>query len=294
MVFPGSASRVSSAGEDACVEDWWAAAASAPGWLDALVGAWPLFGRSFHNQGHWRCNELGLSSRDEFWHRVPSNLPEGVAPVMSAGTRRRPVRRGRRPAAGFRGAAARKAALGGRRRALGRGRSRLRSRRRGDGSARAGAEDRARDSRSRTFADPEAKRRAAYDVRCGSGAGCRRGIRGLEESRSDASAYAGIRFAGKGPAELTLQFSTIDTVERKYGGLCDTDCDHPHRIRVRLTDRFQTHEVRFHELAQAPDVPPRARRVLDLGRLKAFAFVVDAGSESFDFWIDDVEWIAQR
>jgi hypothetical protein len=110
----------------------------------------------------------------------------------------------------------------------------------------------------------------------------------------DASAFAGIRFTGKGPARVTLQLSTIDDVDRKYGGLCETNCDHPYRKPVQLTDRFQTHEVRFHELAQAADAPAVARRVLDVRRLNALAFVVDPESESFDFWIDDVEWIAPR
>jgi hypothetical protein len=109
----------------------------------------------------------------------------------------------------------------------------------------------------------------------------------------DASAFAGIRFTGRGPAEIALQLDTVDAIERKYGGTCETDCGHGHRMRIELGDRWERYEVLFRELVQGAEVPPGARRAFDPRRLNALAFVVDPGSESFDFWIDDVEWIAR-
>jgi hypothetical protein len=64
-------------------------------------------------------------------------------------------------------------------------------------------------------------------------------------------------------------------------------------MRIELSDRRGRYEVLFRELIQAAEVPPSARRAFDPRRLNAFAFVVDAESETFDFWIDDVEWIAR-
>jgi hypothetical protein len=109
----------------------------------------------------------------------------------------------------------------------------------------------------------------------------------------DASAFAGVRFTGRGPARIALQLNTTDTIEQKHGGTCETDCGHGHRTPVELGQRMERHEVLFRELTQGAEVPPGARRAFDPRRLNALAFVVDTGSESFDFWIDDVEWIAR-
>ena len=106
----------------------------------------------------------------------------------------------------------------------------------------------------------------------------------------DASAFAGIRFTARGSVKIGFELSMVDGVESRHGGVCEADCYHPHRKGIVLTERFQRYEVLFHELAQAPETPAAARRALDLHRLFALAFVIDAGEKSFDFWIDDVEW----
>jgi hypothetical protein len=110
----------------------------------------------------------------------------------------------------------------------------------------------------------------------------------------DASAFAGIRFTGKGPARIAFELAMADVVEQEYGGACETDCGHRHRSTLELTERFEQYEVRFDALAQAAETPESARRSLDLRRLLAFVFVVQSGSESFDFWIDDVEWMSKK
>jgi hypothetical protein len=110
----------------------------------------------------------------------------------------------------------------------------------------------------------------------------------------DASAFAGIRFTGKGPATISFELAIVDAVERQYGGTCQAECGHRHGVSIALGQRFERHEVRFEDLRQAPETPAAARSAFDPKRLLALAFVAPAGSASFDFWIDDVEWIERR
>jgi hypothetical protein len=112
----------------------------------------------------------------------------------------------------------------------------------------------------------------------------------------DASAYHGVRFTLRGTvtaARMVFAITIAETVPTEYGGTCTTDCYNHYHIPLTPTAEPQTITVQFSELSQAAGwgmvVPWNPREMLAL----TWGVVDDSGSgsASFDFCVDDVEFI---
>lgn len=104
----------------------------------------------------------------------------------------------------------------------------------------------------------------------------------------DASRYAGIELWAKGPGRIYVALPMVDTVERKWGGLCDGGCYDPHRAARDLASGWQRVTVRWEDLRQ---VGYGTALAFDERRLASVQFMIDAVDSPFDVWLDDVAFL---
>jgi hypothetical protein len=106
----------------------------------------------------------------------------------------------------------------------------------------------------------------------------------------DASAYAGISFWARGKAQLRVAVKMTQVIAEEFGGSCIDGCYDTHGAERPLSAEWQQYQVRWDELTQrgsgtALPFDPRSLFALEFG--------VPAGRPPFDFWIDDVAFIAR-
>ena len=104
----------------------------------------------------------------------------------------------------------------------------------------------------------------------------------------DASAYAGVSFFARGTARIAFRVTMIDSMEKRWGGLCETRCYDAHAKAVDAGADFARHDVRWSELEQGgwgTAVPFDPRRILNVD------FSVEAADTPFEVWIDDVRFL---
>jgi hypothetical protein len=111
----------------------------------------------------------------------------------------------------------------------------------------------------------------------------------VESGCYDASRYEGVRFWAKGKGRIKAALQTFDVVPRAEGGFCDADCYGNHYRRIELDPKGREYTVRFDQLTQHDF---GVRVAFDASRLRAFLITVDAVDTPFDFWLDDVRFVA--
>ncbi len=103
----------------------------------------------------------------------------------------------------------------------------------------------------------------------------------------DASEYAGITFAARGPGRLYFGPRETSTIPIAEGGTCETDCHNPHVVKIELGSTFERYEVRWEALRQRGMDKP----ALDPKRLNSLAFLIRPEDTPYDVWIDDVRFV---
>jgi hypothetical protein len=106
----------------------------------------------------------------------------------------------------------------------------------------------------------------------------------------DASAYDGLRFWTRGRGSFNVVAKMTQTAPEEYGGSCRHDCYDSHRAVVPLASNWR--EVRlswaaFKQRGFGQVVPFDPRSLLSL------EFSVDPEQTPFDFWVDDVSFLAR-
>lgn len=104
----------------------------------------------------------------------------------------------------------------------------------------------------------------------------------------DASSYSGVELWAKGPGRVYVALPMVDTVERKWGGLCDTGCYDPHRAAVDLGRGWQHVAIKWEDLQQAGYGAPLR---FDEKRLASVQIMIDPVDSPFDVWLDDVAFL---
>ncbi len=103
----------------------------------------------------------------------------------------------------------------------------------------------------------------------------------------DASAYAGLKFWGRGPGRLFAGVQVVSTTPRKWGGTCEKDCYKHHVHRIDLESGWKHYSLRWEELRQRGyDTKP-----LDPSEIYSLVFSVQSADTPFDLWLDDVAFI---
>ena len=106
----------------------------------------------------------------------------------------------------------------------------------------------------------------------------------------DASAYAGIAFWARGKAQLRVAVKMTQVIAEEFGGSCVDDCYDTHGAERSLTADWQHYQVRWEELTQRGS---GTALPFDPHSLFALEFGVPGGRPPFDFWIDDVTFLAR-
>ncbi len=106
----------------------------------------------------------------------------------------------------------------------------------------------------------------------------------------DAGIYDGISFWAKGPGTIRVTVSTADTQKTMYGGDCGDgpNCGDGFGTKVELTGAWAEYSVKWTDLEQAgwgKAVTFDAGRILGMD---FFAAADDAGTYTWDFWLDDI------
>jgi hypothetical protein len=104
----------------------------------------------------------------------------------------------------------------------------------------------------------------------------------------DASAYAGIELSARGTGRVYLAAMMIDLMERKWGGLCESDCYDQHAAALDLTGGWRRYAIRWEELEQAGW---GRRLAFDPARLLAISVSVQSADTPSELAIDDVRFI---
>jgi hypothetical protein len=103
----------------------------------------------------------------------------------------------------------------------------------------------------------------------------------------DASAYAGITFAARGPGRIFAGIQVVDVTPRRWGGTCDKDCYNTHVARIDLTSSWQSFELAWDQFRQRGyNVVP-----VDPTAINSVVFQARAEDTPFDFWIDDIAFL---
>jgi len=106
----------------------------------------------------------------------------------------------------------------------------------------------------------------------------------------DASVYAGLVFFARGRGSINVVAKMTQVSPEEFGGSCLHDCYDTHRVTINLTADWQERRVTWAELAQkgfGQVVPFDPRSLLSL------EFSVAPEQTPFDFWIDDVRFLAR-
>ena len=102
--------------------------------------------------------------------------------------------------------------------------------------------------------------------------------------------FRGLRFRARGKGSVRVRFGMPETVASEYGGRCAERCWDVHETTLRLTEGWQTHEVRWDQLQQEG----WGKSVqFDSKRLLGIEFAAKPGNLPADFWIDDLVWIPE-
>ncbi len=102
------------------------------------------------------------------------------------------------------------------------------------------------------------------------------------------SAFVGVRFRGKGPAEVRISVGLPETFPPDSGGSCKEGCWDTHGMPIHLSDRWDDYVVRWDHLQQGGW---GAQARFDPKRMLGLSFSVNAKNLPADFWIDDIEFI---
>lgn len=103
----------------------------------------------------------------------------------------------------------------------------------------------------------------------------------------DASKYAGIAFAARGPGRIYVAAREPAVIPIAEGGTCEVDCHNPHVMKIDLDAGFRNYEVRWEQTRQRG----KAKPALDPSRLNSIAFLVRPEDTPYDVWLDDVRFI---
>lgn len=106
----------------------------------------------------------------------------------------------------------------------------------------------------------------------------------------DASAYAGLAFFVRGRGTFNVVAKMTQVAPEEFGGSCTHDCFDTHRTTISLTPDWQERHVTWAELQQKGfgQVVP-----FDPHSLLSLEFSVAPEQTPFDFWIDDVRFLAR-
>jgi hypothetical protein len=102
------------------------------------------------------------------------------------------------------------------------------------------------------------------------------------------SAFTGIKFRAKGPADIRVSFGLPETFPPDSGGACQEGCWDSHGMPLHLTDKWDEYIVRWDRVQQGGW---GAQARFDPGRLLGVSFSVNAKEIPVDFWIDDIEFL---
>jgi hypothetical protein len=106
----------------------------------------------------------------------------------------------------------------------------------------------------------------------------------------DASAYGGITFWARGRGNFNVVAKMTQVAPEEFGGSCTHDCYDSHRVTIALGNTWQEQRLTWAEFKQrgfGQAVPFDPRSLLSL------EFSVDPEQTPFDFWVDDVRFLAR-
>ena len=106
----------------------------------------------------------------------------------------------------------------------------------------------------------------------------------------DASAYAGVEFWARGHGFLRLAVQMTQVVAEEYGGSCVDKCFDGHFAQVALDKAWKHYLLRWEDLAQSGI---GQTVTFDPHSLLAIQFAVPPEQTPFEFWIDDVAFLAR-
>lgn len=104
----------------------------------------------------------------------------------------------------------------------------------------------------------------------------------------NAGNFGGIRLKARGKGTLLLRFGMPETTAAEFGGSCTEKCWDLHSYVLRLTDDWQTREIRWDQLQQGgwgKSVRFDPRRLLSL------QFAASPKEMPIEAWLDDIEWL---
>jgi hypothetical protein len=107
----------------------------------------------------------------------------------------------------------------------------------------------------------------------------------------NASAFQGVTFRAKGPAQVMVKINTPAITPPENDGTCKERCWDAHAKIVRISEGWSEYEVRWDQLQQG-GWGTEAR--FDTARLLALNFAVDPRHMPVDFWVDDLVFIASE
>jgi len=104
----------------------------------------------------------------------------------------------------------------------------------------------------------------------------------------NAGNFAGIRLRARGKGSVLLRFGMPETTAAEFGGSCTEKCWDLHSYALRLSEDWQTREIRWDQLQQGgwgKSVRFDPRRLLSLH------FAAGPQQLPADVWLDDIEWL---
>lgn len=116
------------------------------------------------------------------------------------------------------------------------------------------------------------------------------GVNFLGSGFYDASKYVGLSFKIKASAAgLSVRLKLPDVNTHPDGGVCQ-DCWNAFGKDLELTDQWQTVQVLFEQLEQQPSWGKPRPSTITSSKIKNVEWAVDKGT-SFDFWLDDIQFL---
>jgi hypothetical protein len=100
--------------------------------------------------------------------------------------------------------------------------------------------------------------------------------------------FAGIRLRARGKGTVLMRFGMPETTAAEFGGSCTDKCWDLHSYPLRLSEEWQTREIRWDQLQQGgwgKSVRFDPRRLLSL------QFAAKPEYLPADVWLDDIEWL---
>jgi hypothetical protein len=104
----------------------------------------------------------------------------------------------------------------------------------------------------------------------------------------DASKYDGVRFSARGPGRVYVEIMMIDVMEKKWGGLCESNCYDQHTAPVDLDAEWREYALRWKDFGQGGW---GAKLSFDPARLLSMGVSVRSPDTPIDYWIDDVAFV---